>query len=113
MNTSSVNITILDIIHRPDSLNPVGVVADVWRQRLYLSIGPNSGGPPEDGDRIQSPKLLCFKQKTWRWIMSRIVIAILLYQCHKPIDPICCIGEEYELAWNSFQVMASSINSVR
>jgi hypothetical protein len=31
---------------------------------------------------------LCFKQKTGRWIMSRIVIVILIYHRHKPIDII-------------------------
>jgi hypothetical protein len=31
---------------------------------------------------------LSFKQKTGRWIMSRIVIVILIYHSHKPIDSI-------------------------
>jgi hypothetical protein len=31
---------------------------------------------------------LSFKQKTGRWIMPRIVIVILIYRRHKPIDPI-------------------------
>jgi hypothetical protein len=31
---------------------------------------------------------LSFKRKTKRWIMSRIVIVILTYHRHKPIDSI-------------------------
>jgi hypothetical protein len=33
-------------------VNPIGVAAGVWRQRLALSIGPNSIGSPGDGNRI-------------------------------------------------------------
>jgi hypothetical protein len=34
------------------------------------------------------PVELSYKQKTGRWIMPRIVIVILIYYCHKPIDNI-------------------------
>jgi hypothetical protein len=35
---------------------------------------------------------LNFKLKTGRWIMSRIVIVILIYHRHKPIDSINLLG---------------------
>jgi hypothetical protein len=35
---------------------------------------------------------LSLKQKAGRWIMSSIVIAILIYHRHKPIDLIYGIG---------------------
>jgi hypothetical protein len=35
---------------------------------------------------------LSFKQKTGRWIMSRIVIVILIYHHNKPIDSINLLG---------------------
>jgi hypothetical protein len=31
-------------------------------------------------------------KKTGRWIMSRIVIVVLTYRCHKPIDSINLLG---------------------
>jgi hypothetical protein len=34
---------------------------------------------------------LSFKQKTGRWTMSRIVIVILIYHGHKPIDLIVSV----------------------
>jgi hypothetical protein len=37
---------------------------------------------------------LNFKQKTGRWIMSRIVIVILIYRRHKPIDSINLLGSQ-------------------
>jgi hypothetical protein len=33
---------------------------------------------PEDGDRIQSPKVVSFKYKTGRWIMSKYTIIVLI-----------------------------------
>jgi hypothetical protein len=41
-------------------------------------------------ERTQNPlsETPCFKQKTGRWIMSRIVIVMLIYHRHKPIDSI-------------------------
>jgi hypothetical protein len=35
---------------------------------------------------------LSFKQETGRWIMPRIVIVILIYHRHKPIDSINLLG---------------------
>jgi hypothetical protein len=35
---------------------------------------------------------LSFKSKTGRWIVSRIVIVILIYRRHKPIDSINLLG---------------------
>jgi hypothetical protein len=49
-------------------------------------------GPPEDGDRIQSPKRCILNKETGRWIMSRIVIVIIIYHRHKPIDSINLLG---------------------
>jgi hypothetical protein len=36
-----------------------------------------------------------FKQKTGRWIMSRIVIVMLIYLRHKPIDSINLLGSQW------------------
>jgi hypothetical protein len=35
---------------------------------------------------------LSFKQKTGRWVMSRIVILLLIYRRHKPIDVVNLFG---------------------
>jgi hypothetical protein len=37
---------------------------------------------------------LSFKLKTGRWVMSRIVIIILIYHRHKPIDKINLLGSQ-------------------
>jgi hypothetical protein len=38
------------------SINLTSVIGEVWRQRLVLSIGLTEWFPPENGDRIHSPK---------------------------------------------------------
>jgi hypothetical protein len=59
--------------------------------KYLYPLGPNGYVPPENGERILSPKS-SFKYKTRRWIMSRIVIVILIYYRHKPIDGINLLG---------------------
>jgi hypothetical protein len=78
-------IIILDIIHRP----VIYVKYEVRRQKLAVSIGPNRGGstekvPPEDPDRIQSPKRPELSQtylpvEVMKIIFNNIIIIIFNY----------------------------------
>jgi hypothetical protein len=66
----NITITILDIIHRlvfylKHHVSETGFCLQVKvarRQRLYL-FGPTEEIAPEDGDRIQSPKLCVLSKK--------------------------------------------------
>jgi hypothetical protein len=62
------------------------------RQRLALPVWPIWAA--STWRRRQNPvsEMLRFKQKTGRWIMSRIVIVILVCHRHKPIDSINLLG---------------------
>jgi hypothetical protein len=62
----------------------------IQRMALYL-LGPTAKVPPEGEYIIQSPKRRVLN-KGGRWIMSRIVIVILIYHRHKPIDSINLLG---------------------
>jgi hypothetical protein len=74
------------IIHRPtfrrlDSLSVLRWTYSGRRQRLSLSIGPNWAGSTWRHRQNLVSETLCFevKQKTGRWIMSRIVIDVLYF----------------------------------
>jgi hypothetical protein len=49
-------------------------------------VGPSEKIPPQGGDRTQPPKRLGFLLKGGGRIVSRIVIVILIYHRHKPLD---------------------------
>jgi hypothetical protein len=65
----NIIIRILDIIHRPV----------LYLNTMFLRLNSVS-------------ETSCFKQKTERWIMSRIVLIILIYHRHKSIDSINLLG---------------------
>jgi hypothetical protein len=44
-----------------DFINPIGVVAGVWRRRVALFVGPFEKVSSEDGGRIRSPECRGFK----------------------------------------------------
>jgi hypothetical protein len=48
-------------------------------------LGTTEYVPPEDGDRIQSPKH-CVLIKTGRWMMSRNTKVVLIYHYQKLLD---------------------------
>jgi hypothetical protein len=40
-------------------------------------LGPTEEVPPEDGDRMQSPKRCVLNKKTEQWLMSRMILVIV------------------------------------
>jgi hypothetical protein len=78
---ASTNIKFLDNIYRPE----IGTSSINWTQLEYVL--------PENGDRIQTPKLCVLKHddiqiKTRRWIMSKNVTCVLMYHRHKAFNHI-------------------------
>jgi nitrogen fixation protein FixH len=76
-------LTFFDGLYCVGVISSVGAVASVRGQTSSFYWAHLSYG-----DRIQSQKRRAFKYKTGRSIMSRIVIVILIYHRHKPIDSI-------------------------
>jgi hypothetical protein len=102
----NITITILDIIPRSVLylkqafwiLNSVPVFRWrlSWAQQIelvcLLETGPNWVRSTWRWRQNAVSETLCLKRRTGRWIMSRIVIVILIYHRHKPIDSIKLFG---------------------
>jgi hypothetical protein len=78
-------------LHLQVKPNRIALIDTVYLSRS-IWLGPTRQFLREAVDRIQSPKKSCFKYKAGRWIMYRIVIVILIYHRHKPIDSISLLG---------------------
>jgi hypothetical protein len=67
-------------------MSPSSVIGRRWG--LDLSIGPNRVGVllPDDGDRLQSPKLRVFLIRDRRWIMSKKSVILTTRHRHKPSE---------------------------
>jgi hypothetical protein len=66
-------------------MSPSSVIVRRWG--LDLSIGPNRVGVlPDDGNRLQSPKLRVFLIRDRQWMMSKKSVILTTRHRHKPSE---------------------------